>query len=158
MQVNLFIVLLLYDDAGILISGGITSLFGMFFGGGGPSTEEVIQDEFKKQKEFIEEQFKEQKTFIEDIMGQTQLENVQAKAYGVLDALESRYEFITAYEGVSTCLNEDVINQATLRVEYFMDESDAQAIKHAYDMHCPEELNVGGHRPRQVVCGLLIYT
>ena len=89
----------------------------MFFGGGGPSTEEVLKDEFKKQKEFIEKQFKEQNIFMQKLMNQTQVENVQAKAYGVLDAIESRYEFITAYKGVSTCLNEDVINQVTLRVE-----------------------------------------
>ena len=138
--------------------GAITSIFGMFFGGGGPSTEEVLKDEFKKQKEFIEKQFKEQETFMEKLMTRTQLENVQSKALGVLDALESRHAYIFAFEGMATCLSEDVINQATLRVEYFMDESSAQTIKHAFDMHCQEILTSAEKRQSQVVCSLLIYT
>ena len=130
----------------------------MFFGGGGPSTEEVLKDEFKKQKEFIEKQFKEQEKFMKNLMTQTQLENVQSKAFGLLDALESRHAYISAYEGVATCLSEDVTNQVTLRVEYFMDESNTQVIKHAFDMYCPEELKIGKKRNSQDVCSLLIYT
>ena len=76
--------MLLYDDAGKLISGGITSLFGMFFGGGGPSTEEVMKDEFKKQKKFIEEQFKKQEKLMNTLFTKTQVENVKSRALGVL--------------------------------------------------------------------------
>ena len=130
----------------------------MFFGGGGPSTEDVMQEEFKKQKEFIEKQFKDQQIFMKKLMTDAQLEAVQSRAFGVLDALESRYEFITAYEGMTTCLSEDVINQVTLRVEYFMDESHAESIKHAFDNLCPEVLESGEKADSQTICGLLTYT
>ena len=102
----------------------------MFFGGGGPTTEEIIQKEFEKQRKFIEEQFSKQQDFFKDLMTQTEVENVKAKALGVLDALQSRFEYISAYEDLESCLEEDSVVEITQKVEYFMDQSDAEAVKH----------------------------
>ena len=130
----------------------------MFFGGGGPSTEEVIQEEFKKQRKFIEEQFSKQEKFIEKLITKTELENVKARALGVLDALQSRYEFIASYEGLGTCLKENVVAEITQRVEYFMDQSDAFAVKHTFDAICPTVLADEKALESQKVCGFLLYT
>ena len=130
----------------------------MFFGGGGPSTEEVMKDEFKKQKKFIEEQFKKQKKLMETLFTKTQVENVKSRALGVLEAMESRYEFISPYEDVTSCLDEEVINQITLRVEYFMDESDAASVKHAFNDICPEVIKKVEAEDSQLVCGFLLHT
>ena len=130
----------------------------MFFGGGGPSTEEVIQEEFKKQRKFIEEQFSKQEKFMEKLMTKTELESVKARALGVLDALQSRYEFIASYEGLGTCLKENVAAEITQRVEYFMDQSDAASVKHTFDAICPDVIKKGEATDSQQVCGFLLYT
>ena len=130
----------------------------MFGGGGGPSTEEVIQEEFEKQREFIEEQFVKQEAFLKKHLTQTELESVKAKALGVLDALQSRFEFIAPYEGLGQCLKEEAITEITQRVEYFMDQSDAESVKHTFDAFCPEVLTKGEAIDSQQVCGFLLYT
>ena len=129
----------------------------MFFGGGGPTTEEIIQKEFEKQRKFIEEQFSKQQDFFKDLMTQTEVENVKAKALGVLDALQSRFEYISAYEDLESCLEENSVVEITQRVEYFMDQSDAEAVKHTFDSYCPKILS-SGYSDSQRVCGFLLYT
>ena len=141
-----------------IVTGTISSIVGMFFGGGGPSTEEVIKEEFKKQKKFIEEQFSKQEKLFKSLMTQTELESVKAKGLGVLDALQSRYHFIAAYEGLGTCLKDNVVAEITERVEYFMDQSDAASIKHTFDTYCPHLLSQRKAFESQQVCGFLLYT
>ena len=130
----------------------------MFCGGGGPSTEEIIQKEFEKQRKFIEEQFSKQQDFFKDLMTQTEVENVKAKALGVLDALQSRFEYISAYEDLESCLKEESVVEITQRVEYFMDQSDAESVKHTFDTYCPNLLSSGQFSGSQRVCGFLLYT
>ena len=140
------------------VTGTVTSLFNLFTGGGGPSIQQVIQDEFKKQKKFIEEQFKKQETVMKEMMTETELESIKAKGLGVLDAMLSRYEFIAAYEGIGTCLKDEAIAEITERVEYFMDQSDAFAVKHTFDSICPSVLADEKALESQKVCGFLLYT
>ena len=130
----------------------------MFFGGGGPSTEEIIQEAFKKQRKFIKEQFSKQEKFIDLKITETELESVKARALGVLDALEARYEFIAPYEGLGTCLQENVASEITKRVEYFMDQSDAASVKHTFDTFCPKHLELGEANDAVEVCAFLLYT
>ena len=139
-------------------SGVITSVFNLFTDGGGPSTEEVIKDEFRKQKKFIEEQFSKQETVMKTLLTQTELESVKAKALGVMDALLSRFEFISAYEGLGECLKDDAIAQITARVEFFMDQSDAYSVKHTFDAICPKVLADERGLDSQKLCGFLLYT
>ena len=47
-----------------IITGTFSSILNIF-GAGGPSTEDVVKEEFAKQKQFINEKFEEQKKFIE---------------------------------------------------------------------------------------------
>ena len=70
----------------------LTGIIGMFGGGGAPSVESVIKNQFAEQKKFIEAQFKQQEKVMEKLLGQTELQSVKAKALGVLDALDTRYE------------------------------------------------------------------
>ena len=140
------------------ISGVITSVFGMFVGGGGPSTQQVVKEEFAKQKRFIEEQFLKQEKVIEQLLTKTELERVKSKSLGVLDALNSRYEFIEAYEGLGNCLKDEVIAEITNRVEYFMDESDVLTIKHTFDQKCSAVMTSGKELDSQTTCGFLLYT
>ena len=115
-------------------------------------------EEFKKQKKFIEEQFTKQEKLFKNLMTETELESVKAKGLGVLDALQSRYNFIAVYEGLGTCLDEEVVVEITDRVEYFMDQSDAASVKHAFDAHCPELLSKREATDSQQICGFLLYT
>ena len=140
------------------VTGIVTSVFNLFTDGGGPTTEEVIQEEFRKQKKFIEEQFAKQETVMKTLLTQTELESVKAKALGVMDALLSRFEFISAYEGLGSCLKDDAISQITERVEYFMDQSDAYSVKHTFDAICPKVLADEKALESQKLCGFLIYT
>ena len=130
----------------------------MFLGGGGPSTEEVLKDEFEKQKKFIKEQFSKQEKFMLKLVTKTELESVKARALGVLDALQSRYEFIAAYEGLGTCLKENVVAEITQRVEYFMDQSDGASVKHTFDVICPDVIKKTEASKNQQVCAFLLYT
>ena len=140
------------------VTGVVTSIFNMFNGGGGPTVQQVIQDEFKKQKKFIEEEFNKQEKFMKELMTETELESIKAKALGVMDAILSRYEFIAAYEGIGTCLKDEAIAEITARVEYFMDQSDAFAVKHTFDTICPSVLADEKELKSQKVCGFLLYT
>ena len=141
-----------------MVTGLISSVFNMFTGGGGPSTEQVIMDEFKKQKEFIEKEFEKQRSFMEKLWTKTELESFKIKALGIMDALESRYEFISAYEDIGSCLEDNVVAEITQRVEYFLDQSDVYAVKHAFDIKCPAELTKADALESQKACSFLIYT
>ena len=141
-----------------IVTGTISAIFGIFGGGGGPQIQEIIQEEFEKQKKFIKEEFSKQEKLFRKLMTQTELESVKAKALGVLDALQSRYAFIAAYEGLATCLKEEAVSEITQRVEYFMDQSDAEAVKHTFDTICPSELTKGEATDSQQVCGFLLFT
>ena len=95
---------------------------------------------------------------MKEFLGQTELETVKAKALGVLDALESRYAFIAPYEGLATCLDEEVTNEVTSRVDYFMDQSDSASVKHMFDVFCPRVLVQAQASDSQIICGFLLYT
>ena len=69
----------------------------------------------------------------------------------------SRFEFISAYEGVESCLKDNVVNEITQRVEYFLDHADAAAVKHTFDVYCPSELAKVEARESQKVCTFLLY-
>ena len=73
-------------------SGLFTGIMGMFGGGGAPSVESIIKKQFAEQKKFIEKQFKQQEKVMAKLLGKNQLQSVKAKALGVLDALDTRYE------------------------------------------------------------------
>ena len=141
-----------------MVTGLISSVFNLFTGGGGPSTEQVIKDEFKKQKEFIEKEFEKQRNFMEKLWTKTELESFKIKALGIMDSLESRYEFISAYEDIDSCLEDNVVAEITQRVEYFLDQSDAYAVKHAFDTKCPAELTKVDALESQKACSFLIDT
>ena len=49
-----------------LLEPPVETLIFAIFGGGGPSTEDVIKDEFKKMKEFTQKEFAKQRKFIKD--------------------------------------------------------------------------------------------
>jgi len=140
------------------ITGLVSSILSIFTGGGGPSTEEVIKDEFKKQREFIEKQFKQQQDFMKKMFTQTEVETIKENALGMLDALESRHEFISAYEDVGGCLSDDAISEITLRVRYFMDQAGAYSVKHAFSNKCAGELKKVDVRQSQKTCTFLLYT
>ena len=70
----------------------LTGIMGMFGGGGAPSVESIIKKQFAEQKKFIEKQFKQQEKVMEKLLGKNELQSVKAKALGVLDALDTRYE------------------------------------------------------------------
>ena len=91
-------------------------------------------------------------------MTEVQVESVKAKAFGVLEALESRNTFILSYEGIASCLDEGVINQVTQRVEYFMDESDAASVKHTFDAFCVKILQAADKEGSLTACSILLYT
>ena len=80
----------------------LTGIIGMFGGGGAPSVESVIKNQFAEQKKFIEAQFKQQEKVMEKLLGQTELQSVKAKALGVLDALDTRYELFANITKFST--------------------------------------------------------
>ena len=148
-----------------LPSGAISTVLGLFVGGGTPSTQEVIEKAFAKQKKFIEDQFakqaqliNEQTEAIKGFITQTELESVKTKTLGLLDALESRYSFILSYENLGTCLDDGVINEITQRVEYFMDQSDASSIKHVFDIYCPRVLKQVEYSNVQELCGFFLYS
>ena len=53
-----------------IVTGSISSLLGIFTGEGAqPSTEQIIQEGFEKQKTFIAEKFNEQADFIQQEFG-----------------------------------------------------------------------------------------
>ena len=81
-----------------LIANAISSIFNMFVGGGAPSTEDIIKDEFKKQKDFILEEFARQKEFIKDLVQQEIMGGFLRQAQGILDDLQIRFSFINSFQ------------------------------------------------------------
>ena len=109
-------------------------------------------------QEFIEKQFKEQQKVMERLFSKTELETIKENALGMLDALESRQEFISAYEDIGGCLTDEAISEITLRVRYFIDQAGAFAVKHAFNNKCEDELNKSDERQSQETCAFLLYT
>ena len=130
----------------------------MFTDGGGPSTKEIIEQEFLKQKKFIEDQFSQQNEFISKLITETQLEIMGNKAIGVLNALESRYDFISAYEGLGSCLSDEDVAEITQRVEYFLNQQAAFEVKHFFDAKCPKLWATAQALESQKGCYFLLYT
>ena len=95
---------------------------------------------------------------MEKLFNQTELESLKENALGMLDALESRQEFISAYEDIGGCLTDEAISEITLRVRYFMDQAGAYAVKHAFNNKCEGELNKSDERKSQETCTFLLYT
>ena len=139
-----------------MISGAVSSILGLFIGGP-PSTKKIIEDAFKEQKKFIEAEFAKQTKQMKEFITESEVESVKAKAMGVLDALDSRYAFILSYEGISSCLDEEVINEVTHRVEYFMDQGDAASVKHTFNTFCVEKLHSAEASNSLKPCVLLLY-
>ena len=81
-----------------LIANAISSIFNMFVGGGAPSTEDIIKDEFKKQKDFILEEFARQKEFIKDLVQQEIMGGFLRQAQGIMDDLSIRFSFINSFQ------------------------------------------------------------
>ena len=73
------------------VTGVISQIFSMFTGTTTPSTKEIIEKEFKKQKKFIEEEFNKQYDKLKNLMTLTQLEMMKSQTLGTLDALQARY-------------------------------------------------------------------
>ena len=109
-------------------------------------------------QEFIKKQFKEFKVVVQGLLTEAELATIKENALGMLDALDSRYEFISAYENVGSCLTDEAISEITLRVRYFMDQAGAYAVKHAFNNKCEGELNKVDVRESQKTCTLLLYT
>ena len=95
---------------------------------------------------------------MEKLFTQTELETIKENALGMLDALDSRHEFISAYEDVGGCLSDEVVSEITTRVRYFMDQAGAYAVKHAFNNKCEEELGKFDERQSQTTCTFLLYT
>ena len=77
-----------------LIAGTINSILNIFVGGGGPSTEDVIKDEFKKQKDFIEKAFKKQEAFIQEQLAYQSLSEQIIAGKSDLETLSVKHDFI----------------------------------------------------------------
>ena len=73
------------------VTGVVSQIFSMFTGTTTPSTKEIIEGEFKKQKKFIEEEFNKQYDKLKNLMTLTQLEMMKSQTLGTLDALQARY-------------------------------------------------------------------
>ena len=69
-----------------------------------------------------------------------------------------RYEFLLAYEGIGSCLSSEDVAEITERVEYFLDQKDAFAVKHSFDQNCPKVLVDAEALDSQTVCGFLLST
>ena len=54
-------------------------------------------------------------------------------------------------------MKEDVVNEITQRVEYFLDHADAASVKHTFDVFYPSELALSEARESQKVCTFLLY-
>ena len=94
---------------------------------------------------------------MEKLFTQTELETIKENSLGMLDALESRHEFISAYED-EVCLSDEVVSEITSRVRYFMDQASSYAVKHAFNNKCEEELDKVDERQSQTTCTFLLYT
>ena len=91
-------------------------------------------------------------------MTETELETLRSTALGIMDALESRFAFISAYEDVGGCLTDEAISEITQRVEYFMDQSGTYLLKHTFSNVCSKELTKLDERESQKICSFLLYT
>ena len=97
-----------------------------------------MNDAFAKQAEMIKEQFQALRKDMRLILDEVQLQNMETKALGLLDALSSKQEFISAYDGLETCLSDEVAAEITERVGYFTEQAEVFNIRHVFDEKCPK--------------------
>ena len=144
------------------ITGSITSIYNLFTNGGSPTQKEIMENLFAEQAKMIKEEFAKQNEAIKVMLDASELQSIETKAMGVLDAIASREEFISAYDGLDTCLSDVVAAEITERVNYFTDQAEVYTIRHVFDKKCQmlakkstpsdEEL------PQLKVCAMLLYT
>ena len=144
------------------ITGTMSKLFNLFTNGGTPSQDQILKDLFASQSKMIKEEFEKQREAFEAMLDASELQTIETKAMGVLDALESRDDFISAYDGLETCLSDDVAAEITERVNYFTDQFEIYTISHVFDKKClnlAKKSELSKDEPKQFrACATLLYT
>ena len=118
------------------VSATVTKLFNLFTNGGSPTQTQILKDAFAKQTEMIKEEFKNQRKAFQTMLDASELQSIETKAMGVLEALSERDEFISAYDGLETCLSDTVAAEITERVSYFTDQAEVFTIRHVFEQKC----------------------
>ena len=115
------------------LSGAINSIVSLFTGGG-PSTEDVIKDEFEKQKEFLEQKFEETHDWI---IRQSLTEHVIAGKTD-LDVLSLKHDFIVHFKQYQGEALEEVANSIINEMTYFEHRRIGSDLRHTFEELCVE--------------------
>ena len=142
------------------------TIIGIFTNGGGSekTPTELMNEAFAKQAKMLKEQFKELRKNLELKLDEVQLQNMETKALSLLDALSSKQEFISAYDGLETCLSDEVAAEITERVGYFTEQVEVFNVRHVFDEKCPKlaetaKANMNNEEQVQLkLCATLLYT
>ena len=121
-----------------LIAGTINSILNIFVGGGGPSTEDVIKDEFKKQKDFIEKAFKKQEAFIQEQLAYQSLSEQIIAGKSDLETLSVKHDFIQYLRQFDTATLDDVADGIITEMSYFEHREAVADLRHALEILCEE--------------------
>ena len=144
------------------ITGPLVTVFNLFTNGGLPTQQQVMKNLFEEQNKMIQKEFNETRKYMTDLIGKENLEIVETKAMGILDALNSRYIFIASFDGLEECLSDTVASEITERVDYFTDQSEIFSIRHYFDLKCPELIHANDDDPekrsQRTACATLLYT
>ena len=144
------------------LTGAAVAVFQTFTNGGVPNDQDAMKKLFKEQNKMIKKEFKETRKYIKEVVGEENLEVFEAKAMGILDTLNSKYYFISSFDGVEECLSDTVASEITDRIDYFGDQSDTFTIRHYFDLKCPalmKETNMDDSvKNQRKVCATLLYT
>ena len=111
----------------------------MFMGGGGPSTEDVIKDGFKEQKDFLVTAFEKQKEFIETQFQETSLKEQVISALSNLETMELKHVFIKDFEQYQPVHLDEIGDAIVGEMDYFEHREVVADLINSFETFCFDE-------------------
>ena len=119
------------------ITSIVTSVFGVFNGGGAPSVTDTIKAEFNDLKSYITTEFAKQKFYTESIVEEAFLNELLITAQALIFDLSTKFNFLHAYAGKN--LSTEMIQQIRDELSILDYGKDTAKIRITFEDKCRQE-------------------
>lgn len=151
-----------------MVTGTISGLLGIFTGEGAkPTTEQIIQEGFEKQKAFIADKFSQQAEFIQEeikelekYMSMESVDDTRRTSLGLLDEITDKFTFTSVLKEESIN-HQEFVNLVLQIIGIFEDSSAISKVRSTFTSKCDrpfkEEYGEKG-LPLKKTCVLILYS
>ena len=109
------------------------------FGGGGPSTVDVIKEEFAKQKEYLEKAFAETQEFIEEQITDQSLSLHIIEGKADMDVLGLKHDFIMHLKHATPEILDQVAATIASEMTYFEHRRTTANLRQSFEKYCDDK-------------------